>query len=132
MMPSVQDPADFPAFWADCVNRGAVDELVGLYHAKSVLMPTFSPHAAKNGEQVRAYFEQLASRAGLGVSLHDGTVDCLAVGGGGHVVSGIYSFQFEVDGTLLTFPSRFTFVIDLAQDAPILHHHSSQIPRTLS
>jgi len=80
-MSSVQNPADFPAYWADCVNRGAVDELVALYHAKSVLMPTFSPHAAKNSEQVRAYFEQLASRAGLGVSLHEGTVDCLPTGG---------------------------------------------------
>ena len=48
------------------------------------------------------------------------------------MVNGIYDFQFLMDGTLLTFPSRFTFVIDLEKESPILHHHSSQVPRTLT
>ena len=131
-MPVVTDPSRFPAHWAQCVNDGRLDAVIALYHPDAVLMPTFSPHAAATPDAVKDYFTQLATRQGLAVSLHDNTVHALQTGPQGHVVNGIYDFRFDVDGALLTFPSRFTFVIDLALDSPILHHHSSQIPRTLS
>ena len=123
---------DFPQFWANCINAGRIDDVVGLYSENAVLMPTFSPHAARDEAGLRAYFTQLSSREELGVKLHENVIDCLRIADDGYVVNGIYSFQFKVDGTLLTFPSRFTFVIDLARERPILHHHSSQIPRTLT
>ncbi len=131
-MPAVIEATDFPAFWADLVNRGRIDDLLALYHRGAVLMPTFSPHAAKTRDELKDYFTLLASRQGLHVKLHENTLDCLRTGGQSHVVNGIYEFEFEVDGTRLTFPSRFTFVIDLGEESPILHHHSSQIPRTLT
>jgi len=126
------DAKDFPAFWAQMINDGRVEETINLYDDGSVLMPTFSPHTVKTRADLTDYFTQLASREALEVSLHEKTVECVQAGETSYVLSGIYSFKFEVDETLLTFPSRFTFLIDLSLEKPIKHHHSSQIPRTLS
>ncbi len=123
---------DFPALWADCVNTANIEKVVNLYNDNSVLMPTFSPHTVRTQEKLLEYFEQLASRESLSVDLHENTVVCQKTGEQSYVITGIYSFKFEIDQTLLSFASRFTFVIDLAEEKPILHHHSSQIPRTLS
>jgi hypothetical protein len=78
------------------------------------------------------YFEQLATRQGVGVKLHDKSLRTQLMSDTLHTLSGVYSFEFEVDQVLLSFPSRFTFVVDLSREKPILHHHSSQVPRNLS
>jgi hypothetical protein len=122
----------FPALWSGYINDGRVEDVIALYADEAVLMPTFSPRSLRGGDGVRPYFEQLAAREALEVTLHTETVRSLCVQEDSHLVWGIYSFAFVIDGTRLTFPARFTFSIDLARDKPILHHHSSQIPRTLS
>lgn len=123
---------DFPAMWANSVSTGDIEKLINLYNENSVLMPTFSPHTVRTHEKLVDYFEKLSERKGLDVDLHENTVVCQKTGETSYVITGIYSFKFEIDQTLLTFPSRFTFVVDLSLDKPILHHHSSQVPRTLS
>lgn len=130
-MRSIQ-ACDFPALWAGLINDGELESVVGLYDEHSVLMPTFSPHVVKDRVSLVEYFQQLASRESLNVRLHENTVVCTKVEESSYAINGIYSFEFMVDETLLTFPSRFTFVVDLSKDSPILHHHSSQIPRTLA
>ena len=122
------DPSEFPDFWAGHVNQGRLDELVALYRNDAVLTPTFSPDSAKGEADLRRYFDGLAAREGLRVDIHEGSVDCTPIDESRSVITGTYDFNFEVDGALRAFPSRFTFVIDLAQESPILHHHSSQIP----
>lgn len=123
---------DFPALWASLVNSGDVEQVIALYQDHPILMPTFSPHTVKDETRLREYFTQLASREGLAVKLHESTVVCQKTGETSYVITGIYSFMFDVDGTILTFPSRFTFVIDLNNEKPIIHHHSSQVPRNLN
>lgn len=48
-----------------------------------------------------------------------------------HTISGIYNWRFLVVGEALNFEARFDYLIDLKKTSPILHHHSSQIPRAL-
>ena len=48
-----------------------------------------------------------------------------------HCVSGIYCWRFAIDGELFNFEARFGYTLNLALPAPIMHHHSSQIPRML-
>ena len=124
--------SEFPAYWADLVRDNKLDEVIALYDSSSVLMPTFSPHSIKTRDGLQDYFTQLFERENLGVKLHQETLVCLQISEHDYVLLGIYSWEFKVDDTLLTFPSRFTFVLDLSRDSPIMHHHSSQIPRTLS
>ena len=127
-----QTPEKILERWLEHVNRLEADSAAGLYDEKSVLLPTFSPHALSKPLQISEYFRQLATREGLRVELHTETVRKTETGDGTCILTGIYSFHFAVDDANLTFPSRFTFFLDTSRERPILHHHSSQIPRNLS
>jgi hypothetical protein len=127
-----QNAEEILSRWIAGICRGDMRRVEMLYHDNAVLIPTFSPHTAGTPEGVRQYFEQLATRLDLQVRLHERSLRTQWLGNDVYALSGIYSFEFEVDQLLLTFPSRFTFIVDLAQEKPILHHHSSQVPRNLS
>ncbi|MEZ5560085.1 MAG: hypothetical protein R3E86_16255 [Pseudomonadales bacterium] len=118
--------------WIDAVNAREVEALVAMYDSTARLLPTFSPHFMKTAESIRAYFEALVSRPNVSVELHTHAVVAQQLAETVYGVSGMYSFRFEVDEVLLTFPSRFSFVIDTSKASPIVHHHSSQVPRNLS
>ncbi len=117
--------------WLEAVNAKDLDALTALYAEDASLTPTFSPHTARDSAGVRGYFERLAIQPGMEVVLHDATFRerfCGPV----CIATGIYCFRIEIDGVLLGFEARFTFVLDPGAGRPILHHHSSQIPRNLS
>ncbi|MSU52816.1 MAG: DUF4440 domain-containing protein [Opitutaceae bacterium] len=118
--------------WMDAVNSGRLETVVGLYAEEAVLLPTFSPHALRTPAARLAYFTMLTTRPGLRVSLHENTVRVQSAGGKVEIASGIYRFHVEIDGEPLVFEARFSLIVDVTQSRPILHHHSSQLPRTLS
>jgi hypothetical protein len=118
--------------WVDTANGRRPGTVYSLYSDQSALLPTFSPYTLRTEEGRKGYFDLLASRPGMEVFLHEKTLRFQQVAVGVEIVSGIYRFQFAIDEEPLVFEARFTFVIDLSKERPILHHHSSQIPRTLS
>ncbi len=118
--------------WVSRVCSGNADDIAELYHESAVLVPTCSPHTVITTEGVSNYFGQLATRDGLGVRLHNKALRKQSFSDTLFTLSGIYSFEFEVDQVLLSFPSRFSFFVDISLERPILHHHSSQVPRNLS
>jgi hypothetical protein len=122
----------FPSLWVDYVNSLNLEKLIGLYHPKADLIPTFQPSNITDPKGIEKYFNQLATRECLSVELYEETLVVQETTESVFIISGIYSFKFKVDGTLLTFPSRFTFVVNFNEDQPLLHHHSSQVPRTIS
>lgn len=124
-------PLSIVTAWMEGVNKKSADKVAALYHERSSLLPTFSPHALHTKKERLYYFKTLASRKGLKVSLHRKTVQTLEISSDHWVASGIYRFAFEIDSEPLIFEARFTMVIDLSNPHPILHHHSSQLPRTL-
>ncbi len=127
-----QNAEDVLAKWVSGVCTGQIDNIVQLYHDDAILIPTFSPHTVYASGGVRHYFEQLSTRDNLQVRLYEKSVKKQFLGGSSWVLSGVYAFEFEVDQMLITFPSRFTFALNLEYEKPILHHHSSQVPRNLS
>lgn len=118
--------------WLDKLRANDLDGVIAMYAQGSVLLPTFSPHRIATPAALRDYFAALVARDQLTVTVHEESLRIIPIGGSSATLVGIYSFSFVVDDTTLTFPSRFTFVIDTSAEAPILHHHSSQVPRTLS
>jgi len=118
--------------WISGICSGEIEKVEHLYHEHAVLIPTFSPHTVSTTEGIRNYFEQLATRDNLRVRLYEKSLKKQSLGGDAWILSGIYAFEFEVDQLLLTFPSRFTFAVNLEYEKPIIHHHSSQVPRNLS
>lgn len=127
----MKNPRDILEQWMQAVNNGDVELLLSLYDSQAVLIPTFSNRILKTQEEHRNYFERLGSRDELSIALHEKTVFVQNLNNDVYVLSGIYNWRFAVDGELLNFEARFCYVIDMLRQNPILHHHSSQIPRTL-
>lgn len=117
--------------WLKAVNEKSITQILSLYDENAVLIPTFSNKILNTSEKITNYFEQLGSREELHVSLHEKTLDVRQAGERISVLYGIYTWQFLVDKELLTFEARFSFVLNLNLERPILHHHSSQVPRML-
>lgn len=124
-------PKDFLKQWMRAVNTGDIEGLLALYDAKAVIIPTFSNRVLSTPEKIRDYFERLGSREDLSIALHEKTLISQQIAGTIHVLSGIYCWRFLLDGELLSFEARFSYTLDLSLSSPIIHHHSSQIPRML-
>ena len=118
--------------WIDGVNGGELESVIGLYDKNAVLLPTFSNRTMASSEAIRSYFEQLGARQNLGVELHERTVRIQQYDNHIEGIMGIYRWRFDVDQEGLSFEARFTMIADLGSATPILHHHSSQVPRDLS
>jgi len=127
----ITKPTDVIDAFAEGVNTSNSDLLIGLYDARAVLIPTFSGRSRKTTAQIADYFKTLTQKPGLGLSLHDKTVNIINVQDEVYALSGLYLWRFSVDEELLNFEARFSYVVDLSLDSPILQHHSSQIPRSL-
>ena len=117
--------------WLDAVNNHDLDAVLGLYDSAAILLPTFSPRIIRDDTARRAYFERLSKQSGLHVTLHERTFAAQDIGGHA-IASGIYRFDMEIDNEPLSFEARFSFFLDPQASRPILHHHSSQIPRNLT
>lgn len=123
--------ADVLTEWMLAVNQGDLERLLALYHENAVLIPTFSNRLLSNPAKIRDYFATLGSREELSIALHEKTVIIQPLKNEIYGVTGIYCWRFLLEGELLSFEARFSYLLDLALYRPILHHHSSQIPRTL-
>ena len=117
--------------WMAAVNNGDLEALVALYDASAVLIPTFSNRLLSKPEGVRDYFAKLCSREDLSIALHEKTLIVHPMHDEFYSMFGIYCWRFAIDGELLSFEARFSYVLDLDADRPIIQHHSSQIPRVL-
>ena len=127
----IKKPKDILEQWMQAVNEGDIEKLLSLYDNKAVLIPTFSNRLLNTPEKLRDYFEKLGNREDLSIALHEKTLIIQELGNEFYSLSGIYNWRFAVDGELLNFEARFSYVLDLSKPNPILHHHSSQIPRML-
>ena len=126
-----QHPEQILHEWMDAVNTGNVPALTALYDPAAVLIPTFSSRLLKTPEMIEDYFVRLGARDELSVALHEKTVISQSSGDQFHALSGIYCWRFAIDGELLNFEARFSYMLDLKRPSPILNHHSSQIPRVI-
>ena len=115
--------------WLERLNAGELEHTAALYSQSAVLLPTFSDKAARTPEAVRRYFEALSSHKKLHVYLHPDSVVVQRISEMIHCISGLYCWQFEPGNKNKNVEARFTFVVDLTLEAPILHHHSSQVPK---
>jgi hypothetical protein len=117
--------------WMQAINGGDVEALLALYDSKAVLIPTFSNRLLSKTASIREYFEKLAGREDLSIALHEKTLNIQSIKDDVYAMHGIYCWRFAIDGELLSFEARFSYVLDLALPNPIIQHHSSQIPRML-
>ncbi len=117
--------------WIGAIEKRDVEQVLALYHPTAILIPTFSDVILNTPGKIRQYFERLTGRQGLQISVHAKTVHEQTLPPDLSVLSGIYTWKFRVEEELITYEARFSFVMNSKGAAPIMHHHSSQIPRTV-
>ena len=127
----MNNPEKIMKEWMDGINTANVEKLISLYDEKAVLIPTFSNRLLDTQDKIRDYFEKVGDKKDLSISLHEKTLISQELQNQLYSLSGIYTWRFSIDGEPYSFEARFTYVFDLSKDNPILHHHSSQIPRML-
>ncbi|MCH2658390.1 MAG: DUF4440 domain-containing protein [Dehalococcoidia bacterium] len=125
------DPRNFLDEWIQLVNNGDIESLLNLYDNEAILIPTFSNGILNTPEKLRGYFEELGSREELSVSVNEKYLVVQELQNQIFALGGIYDWRFNVEGEVQNFEARFSYLIDLSKSSPILHHHSSQVPRTL-
>lgn len=124
-------PEELLKAWMRAVNAADLEGLLALYDEDAVLLPTFSNRLLSQPQTIRDYFEKLCQREELSIALHEKTLHIQHVSAQTYAMHGIYCWRFAIDGELLSFEARFSYVADLSRPRPILHHHSSQIPRMI-
>jgi hypothetical protein len=117
--------------WMNAVNKKDIEKLILLYYKKAVLIPTFSNRILKNPGDIKEYFLRLIKLENLSVELHKKTLTIQEINKDVYNLSGIYCWRFSLDGELLSFEARFSYIINLMLPNPIVQHHSSQIPRAI-
>ena len=117
--------------WMQAVNNGDLEGLLALYDESAVLIPTFSNRLLSKPGVIRDYFAKLCGREELSIALHEKTLNIQSINKDIHAMNGIYCWRFAIDGELLSFEARFSYLLDFSRPRPIIHHHSSQIPRML-
>lgn len=117
--------------WMKAVNEGDLEGLLALYDENAVLIPTFSNRLFSSRENIRDYFAKLCGREELSIALHEKTLIVQTIKDDVYALNGIYCWRFAIDGEMLSFEARFSYLLDMARQRPIIHHHSSQIPRML-
>ena len=125
------DPRNFLDEWIQLVNNGDIERLLNLYDNEAILIPTFSNGILNTPEKLRGYFEELGSREELSVSVNEKYLVVQELQNQIFALGGIYDWRFNVEGEVQNFEARFSYLVDLSKPSPILHHHSSQVPRTL-
>ena len=125
------DPRNFLDEWIQLVNNGDIESLLNLYDNEAILIPTFSNGILNTPEKLRGYFEELGSREELSVSVNEKYLVVQELQNQIFALGGIYDWRFNVEGEVQNFEARFSYLVDLSKPSPILHHHSSQVPRKL-
>ena len=100
-----------------------------LYADDGVLLATFAPEPISDRTNIKAYLEKITAGGELKVAVNQDSVTVQPLDGDCYVLTGSYVFQIGKGDAATRYPSRFTFVVDVSKERPVLHHHSSQTPQ---
>ena len=108
--------------WNSALQTGDPKQVVALYEANGILLPTVSNQVRHNHSEIEDYFVNFLAKGPVG-KIDEANV---RIFGQVAINSGVYTFTFK-DGAVV--PARFTFVYRWnGQRWMIIEHHSSQMP----
>ena len=112
--------------WADFFNNADMKAILSLYHNNATLLPTFLPKLLESNNEIKGYFEvAFNGDASVEVNVEDAISKELP--GNIFLMTGSYVFCLGSKGGK-KYLSWYSFLIDLSDDSPIKHHHSSRVP----
>ena len=109
--------------WQQNLNEGNLSAVLKLYDEKCVLIPTFSSEILTDHEQIKEYFVKVIEVQKWKVEFQPNSISEQQVGENMFLLSGKYFFHLMRKEKI---PARFSFLVNLLNENPILHHHSSR------
>ena len=109
--------------WENNFNSKNLTEILNLYNSNIILFPTFSNKILTNINLISDYFITLFKKKNTIVKISYKTLKEKKLSEKIFLCTGEYIFKIDQIDNF----SRFTFVIDISESNPILHHHSSKI-----
>jgi len=110
--------------WQQHLNEENISSILKLYDISCVLIPTFSSEILTDHEQIKEYFVKVIEVQKGKVEFQPNSISEQQVGENMYLLSGKYFFHLMEKKKIL---ARFSFLVNLLSENPIIHHHSSQI-----
>ena len=110
--------------WQQHLNEENLSGVLKLYDISCVLIPTFSSEILTDHEQIKKYFVIVIEVQKGKVEFQLNSISEQQVGENMYLLSGKYFFHLIEKEKI---PARFSFLVNLLSENPIIHHHSSQI-----
>ena len=110
--------------WQQHLNEENISSILKLYDISCVLIPTFSSEILTYNEQIKEYFVKVIEVQKGKVEFQPNSISEQLVGKNMYLLSGKYFFHLMEKEKI---PARFSFLVNLLKEKPILHHHSSRI-----
>ena len=112
--------------WVDHFNNADMKAILSLYDDNATLLPTFLPKLLASNNEIKGYFE-VAFNGGASVEINVEDAISKELPGNIFLMTGSYVFCLGSRGGK-KYLSWYSFLIDLSDDSPIKHHHSSRVP----
>ena len=109
--------------WQQHLNEANLSAVLKLYDEKCVLIPTFSSEILTDHEKIKEYFVKVIEVQKCKVEFQPNSISKQQVGKNMYLLSGKYFFHLIEKEKI---PARFSFLVNLLSENPILHHHSSR------
>ena len=110
--------------WQQHLNEKNLSGVLQLYNTSCVLIPTFSSEILTDHEKIKEYFVKVIEVQKGKVEFQPNSISEQLVGKNMYLLSGKYFFHLMEKEKI---PARFSFLVNLLSENPILHHHSSRI-----
>jgi len=108
--------------WQQHLNEKNLSGIMKLYDTGCVLIPTFSSEILRDHEKIKEYFVKVIQVQKGKVEFQSNYISEQKVGENMYLLSGKYFFHLMDKEKI---PARFSFLVNLLSENPILHHHSS-------
>ena len=110
--------------WQQHLNEKNLSGVLNLYDISCVLIPTFSSEILTDHKKIKEYFIKVIEVQKGKVKFQPKSIYEQQVGKNMYLLSGKYFFHLMEKEKI---PARFSFLVNLLSENPILHHHSSRI-----
>ena len=109
--------------WQQHLNEKNLSGILKLYDINCVLIPPFSSEILTDHEQIKEYFVKVIEVQKSKVEFQPNSISEQQVGENMYLLSGKYFFHLMEEEKI---PARFSFIVNLLSENPIMHHHSSR------
>ncbi len=109
--------------WQQHLNEENLSGVLKLYDISCVLIPTFSSEILTDHEQIKEYFVKVIEVQKGKVQFQTNSISEQQIGEKMFLLSGKYFFHFMRKEKI---SARFSFLVNLLNENPIMHHHSSR------